>query len=74
MLLSLEISMLILFPKLDPPCLLQWFLSLSAANAKNRYTQYHKWRRRISTLPLPSQLSRSYSFRGGIGPLMSHIL
>ena len=62
MLVSLEISTLILFPNLDPTCLLRWFLSLSPANAKKRYIQYHKWRRHISTFPFPSQPSHSYSF------------
>ena len=36
MLVSQEISMQILFLKLEPPHLLRWFLSLSQANAKNR--------------------------------------
>ena len=51
MLVSLKISMLILFPKLELSRILRWFLSFSPANAKNRYTQNHKWRRRISTFP-----------------------
>ena len=51
MLVSLEISMLILFPKLELPAIQRWFFSLFPANAKNRYTQNHKWRRRISTFP-----------------------
>ena len=51
MLVSLEISILILFPKLEAPSLLRRSLVPLPSFRQIRYTQYHKWRRHI---PLPS--------------------
>ena len=56
-LLSMEISILILSPKLEPPCLLRWFLVPLLSYCQTRYTQHHEWRRHISTFSFPSQLS-----------------
>ena len=49
MLVSLEISMLIFFSKLEFPVYCDGPLYLFLAIAKTRYTQYHKWRRHIYT-------------------------
>ena len=51
MLVSLETSMLIFFSKLEFLVYCDGPLSLFLAIAKTRYTQYHKWRRYISTYP-----------------------
>ena len=51
--ISLEISMLIFLPKLEPPCLPRCsrVLFLSPAIAKTLYNQYHKSRYHISIFP-----------------------
>ena len=51
MLVSLEMSMLIFFAKLEFPVYCDGPLSISLAIAKTRYTHYHKSRRHISTYP-----------------------
>ena len=66
---SLEISMLILFPNLEPPCQLRWSLVPLPSCCQTRYIQYHKWRRHFYAFPFPFQLSRSYSLSAEIGPL-----
>ena len=74
MLVSREISMLILFPSWNLPAYCDDPLLLSPAIAQTRYTQCHKWRRHISTFPLSSQLSHFYIFSVGIGSLTPYIL
>ena len=64
MMVFLQISMLIFFPKLEPPCLLRWSLIPLPSYCQTCYTQYHKWRCHFSTFPLPSQLSRFNSLSG----------
>ena len=64
MLISLVISIMILFPKLEPTYLLRWSLVPLSSYHQTRYNQYHKWRCHFSIFPLPSQLPRSYSLSG----------
>ena len=73
MLVSLEMGMLILFPKLEAPCLLWWSVVPLPSYRQTCHTHSHKWRRHISTFPLPSQLPRSYRFSGEISPLRPHM-
>ena len=70
-LVSLEISMLSLFPKLEPPWLLRWFVVPLPAIAKTRYTQCHKWRVAFPHSPfistVPSVAYTGFSKGGGGG-------
>ena len=71
MLLSLEISMLILFPKLEPPWLPRWSLFPLSAIAKPVTPSITN---EDIIFSLPSQLSCSYNFSGEIGPLTPNML
>ena len=77
MLVFLKISMMIVFPKLEPPCHLRWFvvpLPSYRKNPSHPESQMESWRRHISTLPLTFQLFRSNIFCGGIDLLTSDML
>ena len=74
MLVSLEISMLILYPKLEPPLLLRWSLVLLPSYSQNPlYPVSQMGSSHFNNPPIPSELSLSYSFSVWIGLLTPHM-